>query len=486
MTPIDPIALVQAIIAIAKRRFELFILPAIILLPGGWYAFKKLPRKYKSSTKIVIQEPKYSNPFLGRFTSPTRLKKRIMLLTNIVTSYKVLSRIVQKELDQTGKKLTRRQMHYRVSALRRQIKIMYLGQGLVQLEFACGKPSKCLDNLNFVFSQFMKETLRPQKEAVQRSSRFLAVQIRRLKENLEKTEKKLARYKQKHSLELPETFNVNLNTYTFVRKKQTQTQIALASALQKRDFLYKKLRFLDPVLVRLKQRRTDLLIKMSKARARYTSRHPKMRHLRILLGRVSRSIRLHTPKRPKTLKEIEDSMRWSRSAKQVFKDSMAGGSSQRKATPFERLQEAILQVSVLKKRMGRYKLKAAGLKVRLSAYPKREQRLALLKRESQISRDLYVRLRALYEESLLRRELEIFDSSKRISVVEPAILPIFPTFPKKPMILGGAFVASFVLSIMLIAIAEVSDRSIKSSQEASGMFEHDVVGSFGLLPNVEL
>jgi hypothetical protein len=39
---------------------------------------------------------------------------------------------------------------------------------------------------------------------------------------------------------------------------------------------------------------------------------------------------------------------------------------------------------------------------------------------------------------------------------------------------------------MLIAIAEISDRSIHSSQEAVDMFENEVIGSIGMLPQIEL
>jgi uncharacterized protein involved in exopolysaccharide biosynthesis len=169
----------------------------------------------------------------------------------------------------------------------------------------------------------------------------------------------------------------------------------------------------------------------------------------------------------------------------VFRDADTGTKTNQ-VSPFERLQESLMKIAVLKKKLLKYDVKAKELRKRLSAYPKREQRLALLKREANISRQLYVKLRSLYEESLLRRELELFDSSKRVMVVEPPILPIFPMFPKKPIVLGGAFVASIMISIMLIAIAEISDRSIHSSQEAVDMFENEVIGSIGMLPQIEL
>ncbi|HAA57927.1 MAG TPA: hypothetical protein DCE42_24395, partial [Myxococcales bacterium] len=146
MTPINPVEIIQQLLDILKRRFDLLLIPAFVLIPGGFMAFKKLPKNYKSSTKIVIEEPKHSNPFLERFTISTRLKKRILLLTNIVTSHQVLGRIVDRDAKAAKKKLDPRQRHYAILGLRRKIKIMYLGQGLVQLEFACRVPKVCLDN----------------------------------------------------------------------------------------------------------------------------------------------------------------------------------------------------------------------------------------------------------------------------------------------------------------------------------------------------
>lgn len=486
MTPINPVEIIQQLLDILKRRFDLLLIPAFVLIPGGFMAFKKLPKNYKSSTKIVIEEPKHSNPFLERFTISTRLKKRILLLTNIVTSHQVLGRIVDRDAKAAKKKLDPRQRHYAILGLRRKIKIMYLGQGLVQLEFACRVPKVCLDNLNFILNQFMTETLRPQKQAVTRSSEFLSKQIKRLKNTLKHTESRLMNYKQKHPLELPETYKVNLNAFIHLRKQMMKAKIKMASAERRRDFLYQKLRFSDPVLDRLKQKKTALQIKISQAQMRYTSRHPFMKRLKAKLASLRAAIRRHTPKKGRSLKEIEQFMQWGRGADAIYKEAPSGDKPARTMTPFERLQKAMIDIVVLKKKLKGYERKLSVLKQRMSAYPKREQRLEKLKREATISRNLYVKLRTLYEESLLRRELEIFDSSRRVLVVEPAVLPLFPVSPKKPIVLGGAFVASMMLSILLIAIAELSDQSVKSSREASGIFDAEVIGSFGRLPNVEL
>ncbi len=486
MKTFDILAVFRRVQAIIRRRFELIIIPMLILAPGGFIVYKLLPRTYRSYTKLLLQEPKTQSNLLYR-TGPSNraLNRRINILINTVNSQKIMGQLARYIAKKKGKELTdKRELFEWTSGVRGQVSIWNMGQGMVQMEYRARDPQECEDHLKYLLKLFMKESMRPQRQAIQRSSAFLSRQLKRLRDRLQKSEESLTNFKRKHSLELPQTFQANLDNYLALRKKLFQDQLDLSAARRRRDFLRRQLDLLDPSLVRFRKEILDLLnlkLKLKRYQSRYTSRHPLVRRTRGRIRRMQKSISEHNLKKLRTLQQLEKAMRVSSNFQK--KGSKDGNSS---ASLFERYQETILKIEVLERQIKENKTQLSTLKLQLAEFPLREQQLNALKRDAEIARTIYAKVQTLHEQSLLQRELDIYDASQRVQVIEPVERPLYPIAPKKVLVLGGALFAALALSALLIAIAELLDPTMTDEEEATQILGVEVIGEVRDLPNVEL
>lgn len=487
MKTFDILAVFRRAQAVIRRRFELIIIPMLILAPGGFIVYKLLPRTYRSYTKLLLQEPKTQQNLLIRTGSSNRaLNRRINILINTVMSQKVLAQLAYYIADKKGIDLrkSRRRLFSWVGGLRGQISIWHMGQGMVQMEYRARDPNECEDHLNYLFKLFMKESMRPQRQAIQRSSVFLSKQLTRLRNRLQKSEEALTKFKRKHSLELPQTFRANLDNYLSLRKKLFQDQLDLSSAKRRRDFLRRQLDLLDPSLVKFRKDILQLLnlkLKLKRYQSSYTSRHPLVRGTKRRIRKMQESITEHELKKLRTLKQLARAMRLSSGIRK--RGSKDGNSS---ASLFERYQETVLKIEVIQRRIKENKTQLSTLKLKLAEFPLREQQLNTLQRDAEIARTIYAKVRTLHEQSLLQRELDIYDASQRVQVMEPVEKPLYPIAPKKIFVLGGALFAALALSALLIAIAELLDPTLVDEEEATQLLGVDVIGEVRGLPEVEL
>jgi uncharacterized protein involved in exopolysaccharide biosynthesis len=487
MKNIDLVSILRRFQAILLRRFELLLIPMLILAPGGYIAYKTMPRKYKSFTKILIEEPRSSQNILERITSSEHASERINLLINIVMSQKILGKLADYIATQESVKLTPRQRHEKILGLRSQVSIWRVAPQIVQIEYLCKKPQACLDHLNFLYDLFHQETLRPQREAVLNSSKFLSKQLERLNTRLQKSEQALTQFKRKHSLELPQTFQANLNNFNALRKTIFDDQLELAAAIRRQEFLKQRIERLDPTLLQLRSQIIQLFelqIQLRNLSAKYTEKHPSVRNVAQRLTNLKKSILAHKIGPAQSLKQLEQAMQWER-AKASDRSKVATAVND-KYSLFEQYQEITLRIDGLQKQLSENQQQIEKMKQLIADYPLREQQLSELQRDAELARTIYAQLRTLHEQSLLQRELNIFDDSRRVQVIEPAVLPLYPIAPKFSVVVGAAIFAAFALSGLLIAIAELFDPTLLREEEVNEILGVEVIGEIGTLPAIEL
>ncbi len=488
MKTFDLVAILRRLYAIVIRRFALIVIPVSILTPGGYIVYKLMPRTYKSYTKILMAEPKTQQTLLAQVGSTSRINKRINLLINVVLSHNVLGQLAKYIAQKKKIKLTPRKLYQWTAGLRKKISIWNMGQGLVQLEYKSGDPKECLDHLKYLFGLFLKETTRPEHVAIKRSANFLAKQLAHLRTRLQKAETALTDFKRKHSLELPKTFRANLNNYLAISKKLFEDRQELLTATRRRNFLRQQLNQLDPSLVRVRKQILQMLalkIRLAGYLSRYTSRHPKVKRTRKRLRSIQRAITTHRLRRMQTLKQLKQTMKPGR----FVPGSKRNGSKGERPGPlslFDKYQETVFRIAVLKQQLQENKNQFNKLKKQLADYPLREQQLNELTRDVTISRTIYTKVRTLHEQSLLQRELDIFDATRRVRVIEPAALPLYPIAPKFILVVGGAIFAAFAFSALLIGFAELFDPTYTGDEEVTELLGVDVIGEVKELPQIIL
>lgn len=491
MKTFDLLSVLRRVQAIIRRRIELIIIPLFLLTPGGFIVYKLMPRSYRSYTKLLVTEPKTQQNLLVQVGSSAHaINNRINLLINVVMSQKVLAQLAQYIAQKKGLTLSKRELHDWISGLRGQVSIWNIGQGLVQLEYKGRNPDECLDHLLYLYELFMKESLRPQQDAIRRSATFLSQQMERLQSQLQKSERALTDFKREYSLELPQTFQANLANYLSLQKKLFQDQLEFSAATRRKDFLRQQLDMLDPSLIKLRNHIIELLelkIKLAQNLQRYTERHPLVQRTRQRINALQKHIVSHQLAKLQTLKQLQKSIQSVRlNLDKPSKDSDKEDPRLRTYSVFERYQETVLRLDVLARQIAENKVQLATLKKQLTDYPLREQQLGELQREAEVARTIYAKVRTLHEQTLLQRELDVYDASRQVQIIEPAQRPLYPTGPKFLFIVGGAIVAALALAGLLIALAEIVDPTLLDDEEVKQILGVEVIGEIKELPPIVL
>jgi len=137
--------------------------------------------------------------------------------------------------------------------------------------------------------------------------------------------------------------------------------------------------------------------------------------------------------------------------------------------------------------------KEAGLDVNntdyahlISSVPLQEQTLARLKRDYNVSAELYQKLLQRLETAKLSQTLELKDKGLNFKVLEPARLPLRPVKPNKPLIMLAGLACGLGLGVILVWIIELANNSIRNVEEARRLLDFPIFGSISTIKVEEL
>jgi uncharacterized protein involved in exopolysaccharide biosynthesis len=123
------------------------------------------------------------------------------------------------------------------------------------------------------------------------------------------------------------------------------------------------------------------------------------------------------------------------------------------------------------------------LQARLASSPAGEKEYSDLIQESQSARLKWADADAKAHKSEISKELESAKQGETLELVDDASVPVDPTEPKRGFIIPIGAVGGLFLGIILVAIREVKDTSLKNLKDARAYTQLTVLGSIPLLEN---
>jgi uncharacterized protein involved in exopolysaccharide biosynthesis len=117
--------------------------------------------------------------------------------------------------------------------------------------------------------------------------------------------------------------------------------------------------------------------------------------------------------------------------------------------------------------------------------PDRDLALQRLRQEVETNRTLY---NSFVQQSASAQITEAFQNTRvggRFSVLEPAMQPLAPSRPNRPLIILLAFVLGAVVGIGTVLVVEQHDESIKDAQEVENILGLPVLGAVPRVPELQ-
>jgi polysaccharide chain length determinant protein (PEP-CTERM system associated) len=106
-----------------------------------------------------------------------------------------------------------------------------------------------------------------------------------------------------------------------------------------------------------------------------------------------------------------------------------------------------------------------------------------LMREKEIAREKYVKLDENLQKAQIAQDMEGRKQGETLELLDPASLPLSPTEPKRPMIIGMGAGIGLLLGIMIAGALEMKDTSLKNLKDVRAYTQMAILGSIPLLEN---
>ena len=442
------------ILASFYRQKQLIIAVFLVVSTLSVYLATTLPPIYRSSTLILVTPQRVPTSFVAS-TVTMELNERIQSIREEILSRTRLETIVRERYPTATASVVDDQ----IQRLRRKIRIDIQRSNVFQLSYESESPHWAQRVTSRLASLFIDQNLQVRERQAIGTKVFINTEAERLRNELEKQETEVNRYKAANRFELPDQLDSNLRTMEQLRV-ESQTVNTRFSRLQERKALLQKqlveadLGALDfpplpgseakgfvsqNVQLQIKKRELESLL------GRYSAKHPDVVHLR------------------KEIHALETD-----STVEAGASGAQGGITGSPMTQVLQKQIAELdaEITLIRSQMDALRNQIGVYQTRIDNTPVRAIELSKISRTYDITLKKYQDLLAKGLESQLSENMEKTQKGEQFQIVDRANFPVKPVSPDRRMIvilvglligLGGGFGLAFAWDFL--------DTSFRVSEE---------------------
>jgi len=339
-------------------------------------------------------------------------------------------------------------------------------------------------------SRFLSNGSAGTQTSQQQATEFLKGEAVKAKAELDQAEQQLAVYRSQHAGSLPEELQGNFAQMTALQQRLNSLNDAQSRGSERRLYIESQLRSAKERVAALRQltptsqarsernneldkRISDLETSIAAMKERYTPEMPELQtaqeNLAVLRRQRDEANKAPLPKAADTDNPV---IARERLDAQAQVDQLE---TQLKATTMEdqQLGRAIIAANA----------QLGAVQSRLSTSPAGEKEYSDLLQARESARVKWISADAKAHTAEVSKDLESAKQGETLEMVDDASVPIDPTEPKRAFIIPIGAVAGLFIGIILVAIREVRDTSLKNLKDARVYTQLTVLGSIPLLEN---
>lgn len=399
-----------------------------------------VPRKYRSSTLILVESERVPDTVVRRIAAETA-GKRLQTIRQEILSRTRLETVI-KELDPYGS-AGREPTTVTVERMRNAIAITVKGDDAFSIDYLHREPRMAMLVANRLATLFIEEVSRGREAQVEGAYSFIENQLEEARQQLEVREETLRSYKERHMGSLPEQLTANLSTLQRLQLEHQAVAESLRGAsdrLQQLESDPTSVTGRDPASQELAQARAQL----SQLRLRYTEEHPEVR---ALAGRIAR-------------------------LEAAVVRTAGGGEAGVTA-----LNEARRDVEELRARQAELEGRIALFSARVEQTPRVEQEISTLTRDFQKLNEYYLGLLDKKLDAQTAAELEKRWKGDHFRVLDPANLPERPVSPNRLLFLAFGLAFGALAGVATSLAAEHLAQAVNNVEELEGVVPAPVLAT---------
>jgi polysaccharide chain length determinant protein (PEP-CTERM system associated) len=474
----------QDYIAILKRRFWLILATTILLLGVGIGLTYVIPPQFQSQTLVIVQQQKVPENYVKPVITED-LNVRLASMQEQILSRSRLEPIIERYSLFAGSNNT---MDDRVDMTRKSITIKPIAAGANKtpgfyITFKAPSARTAQQVCSDITSLFLSESLSAREQSAEGTTAFLSQQLGEAKRGLDDQDAKLAAFQQKYLGRLPGQEQSNLNTLQALTARLDAATQSLNRLQQDETFLNAvvsqqttDLQSADPTsgasLNTLQAELKTLTTQKKELEALYTPDYPDLVALSRRISDLQKEIE-QASAHPASTDGPETNAIMTNSTTtnpSPGKSATANATTSRPDPP--NLQQAKAQLRFIrqsivdqKQQQARIAQQVHAYEARIEATPAVEAGFKQVTRDHETALEFYNNLLAKMNESSMATNLERRQQGEQFQVLDAANLPDQPSFPNPYVFAGGGFIAGVLLGLLIAALLEYRDTSLRSEQD---------------------
>lgn len=416
-----------------KRRGWM-ILPVIAGLGVGLLAAKLVSPIYRASTAILVESPRVPAHYVET-TVTMSLQDRLQTIEQEITSRGNLERILN-EMNLYPELVAEGAMERALRRMQRALTVEVRGNRIFRVYFGARDPQLAADTANRIAQLFIQENLRIREQQAQSTSAFLEQELGDVQGRLEEQEARVARFTIRNEGSLPEQRDSNLASLAHAQTRLNMNLEATEGAEMRRALLQREAAAgLGPSETGPNARRRAVEIELARLQALYTERHPDVVRLKNELANLEQQ-------------------------------GVAAGEQARERPsavldPVLQSEIDAVDMDIQRLDVERQRLLAEieSYQGRLTRTPRVEQELLILTRDYDNINESYHSLLEKRLDSRLAENLEKKRQSEQFRILEGALPPKNPSFPKPLLFLFVGAAAGGLVGLGLVLLREETDTT---------------------------
>lgn len=472
------------------------VLGTFVLISGATVIVtSRMPDIYTSYTTILVDPQKVPENYV-KATVTGDVRNRLGTLSQQILSATRLQKIIDalKLYPEERKTLAREDV---ISKMRGDISVNLVSEGGTQdlqafrITYSGKDPRLVAQVTNELASLFIDENLKAREQQATDTTDFLTNQLQQTRQDLEAQEAKLKDFKLKHIGEMPEQQSADLQV---LGQLQSQLQIeseALSRAEQQKSYIQSLMAQGSAPVVDLDD--SDPAASPGAAThdskpAGPTTRTPLEQEKARLAALLARGYTEQHPDIQKLKAQIaqQESSGPSAQANEPSKTEAADASAVLPTPPIPKppvrtravappkyvnpvlegqLKSVEDEITKHKREQERIQRLVAGYHAKLEAIPVREQQIAELVRDYEISKAHYTQLLGNQLSAATATQLEVRQKGEKFTVLDSAQPAERPSRPNRVLLNGGGAGVGLGLGVLLALITELMGMSITSPEQ---------------------
>ena len=438
-----------------RRRPLAVIVPWVAVALASVAILFALPKKYRSSTLILVESEKMPESLVASVATGNR-DRRLEAIKREILSRTRLERV----LKETRPYPSSSARTAAVEAMRRATSVDASGRDGFTIKFVHTDPLKAQEVASRLATLFIEETIKAREEQVGGAIDFLVAQVEEARKELERKDEALRRFKEARMGRLPEQLTTNLATMAMLQREIQTVDESLFFAQEKQELLARRIEQLPGVTPAgatggLEELESELA--SMKAR-RYTDEHPDVQSLRSRIAQLEERLARTSPGE----RAVDPTVAVTR----------------------EQLERATLDVLNLEEKRGQVERRIASVRANVENTPRTEQKLATLTRDYEKLNENYQTLLSKQLEAQMAGRLEQRWRGDRFRILDPANLAEAPFAPKPRLILGLGVLFGLFAGLGVSVVAEYLDQTVKDADDLRALQAFPVLASIPHHPDL--